>query len=72
MTASRAPPGTSKWRYWKLWNLALEGITGFSVAPLKVATYVGFATALSAFVFAAFMLVKTPRRSAIPCRAFRR
>jgi glycosyltransferase involved in cell wall biosynthesis len=51
--------GASKWRYWKLWNLALEGITGFSVAPLKVATYVGFATAASAFGFAAFMLVKT-------------
>ena len=51
--------GRSKWRYWKLWNLALEGITGFSVAPLKVATYVGFATALSAFAFAAFMFAKT-------------
>jgi glycosyltransferase involved in cell wall biosynthesis len=51
--------GRSKWRYWKLWNLALEGITGFSVAPLKVATYVGFVTAFSAFAFAAFMFVKT-------------
>lgn len=51
--------GSSKWRYWKLWNLALEGITGFSIAPLKVATYVGFLTALSAFVYAAFVLVKT-------------
>ena len=51
--------GTSKWRYWKLWNLALEGITGFSVGPLKVATYVGFLTALSAFVYAAFIFVKT-------------
>lgn len=51
--------GSSKWRYWKLWNLALEGITGFSVAPLKVATYVGFLTALSAFIYAAFVFVKT-------------
>ncbi len=51
--------GMSKWRYWKLWNLALEGITGFSVAPLKVATYVGFLTALSAFIYAAFVFVKT-------------
>jgi polyisoprenyl-phosphate glycosyltransferase len=51
--------GSSKWRYWKLWNLALEGITGFSVAPLKVATYVGFATAFSAFAFAAFVFAKT-------------
>jgi glycosyltransferase involved in cell wall biosynthesis len=51
--------GTSKWGYWKLWNLALEGITGFSIAPLKVATYVGFLTALSAFGYAAFVLLKT-------------
>lgn len=51
--------GTSQWRYWQLWNLALEGITGFSIAPLKVATYVGFVTALSAFVYASFVLVKT-------------
>lgn len=51
--------GSSKWRYWKLWNLALEGITGFSIGPLKVATYVGFLTALSAFIYAAFVFVKT-------------
>jgi polyisoprenyl-phosphate glycosyltransferase len=51
--------GKSKWRYWQLWNLALEGVTGFSIAPLKVATYVGLATALSAFLYAAFIFVKT-------------
>jgi glycosyltransferase involved in cell wall biosynthesis len=51
--------GSSQWRWWKLWNLALEGITGFSIAPLKVATYVGFLTALSAFVYAGFVLART-------------
>ena len=51
--------GDSKWRYWQLWNFALEGITGFSIAPLKVATYVGFLTALSAFVYASYVVVKT-------------
>jgi glycosyltransferase involved in cell wall biosynthesis len=51
--------GTSKWHYWKLWNFALEGITGFSVAPLKVASYVGMLTALMAFTYAAYVLVKT-------------
>ena len=51
--------GSGKWRYWKLWNLALEGITGFSIAPLRFATYVGFLTALSAFLYAAFVSVKT-------------
>jgi len=51
--------GKSKWCYWQLWNFALEGITGFSIAPLKVATYVGFATALSAFLYASFVFFKT-------------
>jgi glycosyltransferase involved in cell wall biosynthesis len=51
--------GTSEWHYWKLWNFALEGITGFSVAPLKVASYVGMLTALMAFTYAAYVLVKT-------------
>lgn len=51
--------GTSKWHYWKLWNFALEGITSFSVAPLKVASYVGILTALLAFAYAAYFLVKT-------------
>ncbi len=51
--------GTTKWRYWKLWNFALEGITGFSVAPLKIATYVGLLTAMSAFIYAVVFMVKT-------------
>ena len=57
----RAPraAGSSKWHYWKLWNFALEGITGFSLAPLKVATYVGMLTALLAFIYAAYVIVKT-------------
>jgi glycosyltransferase involved in cell wall biosynthesis len=51
--------GESKWSYWRLWNLALEGITSFSVGPLKVASYVGFATALVAFSYGAFIIGKT-------------
>ncbi len=51
--------GESKWSYWRLWNLALEGITSFSVGPLKVASYVGFATALIAFGYGAFIVGKT-------------
>lgn len=51
--------GKSKWNYWRLWNFALEGITSFSVVPLKVASYVGFATALLAFVYGAFVITKT-------------
>ena len=34
--------GKTKWNYWKLWNFALEGITAFTIVPLKIATYIGF------------------------------
>jgi glycosyltransferase involved in cell wall biosynthesis len=57
----RAPryAGMTKWNYWKLWNLALEGITSFTVMPLKVATYLGLAVALFAVVFGAQLVVRT-------------
>lgn len=51
--------GTGKWPYWRLWNFALEGITGFSTAPLKLASYVGLASAMAAFAYAAYFFVKT-------------
>ena len=51
--------GETKWNYWRLWNFALEGITSFSVVPLKAASYVGFATALVAFGFGVYVIGKT-------------
>jgi len=51
--------GESKWNYWKLWNFALEGITSFSAAPLKIASYVGFLTALVAFTYGTYVIGKT-------------
>jgi glycosyltransferase involved in cell wall biosynthesis len=51
--------GTSKWNYWKLWNFAIEGITSFTEAPLKVATYMGLLTALVAFIYGAWVIFKT-------------
>lgn len=50
--------GASKFSLWRLWNFALEGVTSFSTAPLRVATYVGLATALLAFAYAAWILFK--------------
>ena len=50
--------GTTKWNYWKLWNFAIEGITSFSIAPLKVSTYLGLVTALVAFGHAAVVIFK--------------
>jgi len=51
--------GTSKWNYWKLWNFAIDGITSFTTAPLKVATYFGFVAALFAFLYGSYMIVRT-------------
>ncbi|HWP59911.1 MAG TPA: glycosyltransferase family 2 protein [Candidatus Acidoferrales bacterium] len=51
--------GQTKWNYWRLWNFALEGITSFTIAPLKAASYVGLVTAIAAFVFAARIIYKT-------------
>lgn len=51
--------GETKWNYWRLWNFAIEGITSFTIAPLKLATYVGLATALFAFGYGAIIIMKT-------------
>ncbi|KRG74916.1 glycosyl transferase family 2 [Stenotrophomonas ginsengisoli] len=50
--------GDSKFGLWKLWNFALDGVTGFSTAPLRVATYLGLATAGLAFGFAIWVVGK--------------
>jgi glycosyltransferase involved in cell wall biosynthesis len=51
--------GSTKFDYWKLWNFALEGITSFSIAPLKIATYVGLSVGTLAFVYAIWIVYKT-------------
>lgn len=51
--------GTSKFNYWRLWNLALEGITSFSTAPLRLATYIGLMTAVFAFAYGLWIIAKT-------------
>ena len=51
--------GQTKWPYFKLFNFAVEGITGFSVVPLRFASYAGFLTAAGAFLYALSLLVKT-------------
>ena len=50
--------GRTKFNLWKLWNFALEGITSFSTAPLRLATYAGLAVALLAFVYALVIVAK--------------
>ena len=51
--------GRTKWSFWKLWNLAIEGITSFTLGPLKLATYLGLAVALFAVLFGMQLILRT-------------
>jgi glycosyltransferase involved in cell wall biosynthesis len=51
--------GNSKFNYWRLWNFSLEGITSFTIAPLKFASYVGLFTAFGAALYGLGMIVGT-------------
>lgn len=51
--------GTTKFNGWRLWNFALEGLTSFSTDPLRIWTYLGGVIALSSFVFAIFIVLRS-------------
>ncbi|MHB8211609.1 MAG: glycosyltransferase family 2 protein [Acidithiobacillus sp.] len=57
----RAPrhAGKTTWNYWRLWNLAVEGITSFSQVPLQLAAYLGFVVSLLAFLYAVWLVIST-------------
>jgi glycosyltransferase involved in cell wall biosynthesis len=51
--------GQTKFNYWKLWTLAVDGITSASTVPLRVWSYLGAFVALGALAFAGFIIVRT-------------
>ncbi|MFA0036319.1 glycosyltransferase family 2 protein [Vibrio sp. 10N.261.52.A1] len=51
--------GETKWNYLKLIGLAMDGITSFSIRPLRIATAVGGLVALSAFIYGVIIVFKT-------------
>lgn len=51
--------GRTHWDYLKLWNLSLEGITGFSLLPLRLATLFGLFISFFAFLYGAWILLRT-------------
>jgi len=57
----RAPrhAGKTTWNYWRLWNLAVEGVTSFSQVPLQLAAYLGFVVSLLAFLYAVWLIIST-------------
>lgn len=56
-TRAERSAGDTKFNGWKLWNLALEGITSFSTAPLRIWTYIGFFVASFAFLYGVYMML---------------
>jgi len=51
--------GTTKWKFWKLWNFALEGIFSFTTLPLRIWTYMGFAISIIAPAYALLIILRT-------------
>ena len=51
--------GKTKYHYWGMWNLALEGITSYTTLPLRAATYLGLITASGAFIYGFIMIIHT-------------
>ncbi|MEI7689558.1 MAG: glycosyltransferase family 2 protein [Candidatus Saccharibacteria bacterium] len=61
ITYSRDPraAGTGKWNYLKLFNFAIDGITSFTIAPLRISTILGVLVSIIAFIFIIILVVKT-------------
>ena len=51
--------GSSSYSLWKLTNLAIEGITSYTAAPLRVATIMGIAISVLTLFYTAYFLLKT-------------
>ena len=51
--------GTSRFSYWKLWTLAIDGITSASTVPLRIWSYLGALVAVSALAYAVFIAAHT-------------
>ncbi len=51
--------GKTKFNYWKLWTLALDGITSGSTLPLRVWSYLGAVVAALSLVYAGYVAVRT-------------
>ena len=61
VTYTRAPRtvGTTKFRYWRLWTLAIDGITSASTVPLRIWSYLGGVVALGALGYAVYIVIRT-------------
>lgn len=50
--------GETKWSFWKLFKYSLEGIVGFSTAPLSLASMMGFIFTILSFIMIVFIVIR--------------
>ena len=50
--------GESSWNYRQLFSFAIDGITSFTSAPLRISTIAGFVVSLFAFLYMIYVLIK--------------
>lgn len=58
MTCGDREYGKSHWNFIQLAGLAIEGLTSFTVSPLRWATYLGFVIGVGALVYLLWVLIK--------------
>lgn len=51
--------GSSSFNFWKLFGLAIDGITGFTISPLRIASIIGIIVSLIAFIYLIIVIAKT-------------
>jgi len=57
-TAQPRANGRTKWNFWKLTNYAIEGIIGYSTAPLRLATCLGGITGVAAVFYLIWVILE--------------
>ena len=51
--------GISKWNYAKLFNFAIDGITSFTTAPLRISSFLGIIISFISFLYIVFLVIRT-------------
>lgn len=51
--------GETKWNYFKLVDLAIEGIVSFTTAPLRWSSVIGVVVSLLAFIYIVYLVIRT-------------
>ncbi|RYF29655.1 MAG: glycosyltransferase [Chloroflexi bacterium] len=61
ITYARDPraAGETKWNYFKLFNLAIDGIVSFTTTPLRISTFLGLFVSFFAFIYIIVVIIRT-------------